>query len=234
MRAAKGKCAWRESGACVVVKVHVISTEELAKLCVEHPELGARAAAALAPRYGRRVLNGSLAWMTRVEALATGLLLLSVHGVDDNGQLSIGFAGKPCLADDSASISISHGGGCCVLASAPKAGGELGIDVEPIDTYNAPAARRVLSSKEIAWIEASDDERRRAERFARAWTALEAVLKAEGTGFERDPRAAGVPGGWDISHVVWRGHSISVATVGSCSIELTEHDPTQLFDRAFC
>lgn len=217
----------------MIVSVHVVSIDGLANAFRCCGGFEGAAPVALAPRYRRRAMDSSLAGSTRAEALATGMLLLAVHGVDDDDCLSIGRAGKPYLSDGTASISVSHGGSCCALASAPEGAGELGVDVEPIDGYNRLAASRVFSASEVHWIEAGGDESERAGRFARAWTGLEAKLKAEGTGFERDPRTEGVPDGWHVVHTVWRGHCVAVAAAMPVSIELIEHDPADLVARAF-
>lgn len=216
----------------MIVNVHVVSTVKLADALRGRAGFAEDLIRALAPRYGARVLDSSLAEATRLEALAAGLLLLDVYGADTDECLSIGPAGKPYLLDGTVSISISHGGSCCVVASAPGIDGDLGVDVEPVDGFNRLVAHRVFPVETCEWIEAADEGPVRAGRFARAWTGLEAVLKAEGTGFERDPRTEGIPDGWHVAHIAWHGHCIAVATAAPTSIELVDHDPADLMARA--
>lgn len=216
----------------MIVSVHVVSTVKLVDALHSSAGFAEDVICALAPRYGRRVLDASLADATRLEALAAGLLLLDVHGVDADGCLSIGPAGKPYLSGGTALISISHGGSCCVVASTSEADGDLGVDVEPIDGYNRLVAHRVFPAETCEWIEAASEDSARAGRFVRAWTGLEAVLKAEGTGFERDPRTEGMPDGWHVAYIAWNGHCIAVATAAPASIKLIDHDPVDLVARA--
>lgn len=143
--------------------------------------------------------------------VASGLLMARVLNVVDDSQLTYGALGKPRLSDSGAAFNLSHGGDVAALAVAQPGTGldELGVDVERVGEYVAGAARRVLTAEQVAWIE--EDPQQTPRRFAQAWTQLEAILKAEGCGFARDPRSEGVPPGWHVTSVEQRGHMLSCA-----------------------
>lgn len=186
----------------------------------------------IAPRYAGRALDVSLAPDSRIEALAAGLLLSALFHIRSDDQLVVSRYGKPALADGSASINISHGGSYCMLAVAPAEIGEIGVDVESVGACSLAAALRVFPRRTVEWIEASSDPSVQAERFCRSWTRLEAVLKAEGTGFEWDPRADGLPSGWHVEQTLWNRHIVSVAARRPFMMKVTEVDPIDLLVRA--
>ena len=96
--------------------------------------------------------------------------------------------GKPRLAADAGDVrfNLSHSGevAMAVLAS----GREVGADVESLADRPRPLqplGPRVLSRAELAQLAAAEpSERQRA--FLRAWTRKEAVLKAGGSGIDRN------------------------------------------------
>ena len=165
--------------------------------------------------------------MSRREAAGVGLLLRDVLGVFDDAQLVSSAFGKIELADGEApSISISHGGGVAVLAVsnvARSVGGPIGADIEAIDGIASIAVERMASPGEWAWIEAAADSQEHAFRLCQVWTRIEAILKAEGTGFSIDPRKDGLPSGWAASSVVFGRRVISCAARSMPHIVIKEH-----------
>ena len=105
-----------------------------------------------------------------------------------NLEFTYGRFGKPALAGRESSqdvrFSMSHSGGCVVIALAR--GREVGIDVERCrpGLVTRRAVELVLSPREAARLWALDSASR-SEEFFRAWTRLEARLKASGEGFAR-------------------------------------------------
>ena len=83
-------------------------------------------------------------------------------------------------------FNLSHSGE--VAMAVVGTGREVGVDVESLADRPRPLESlgpRVLSSAELAQLAAAESsERQRA--FLRAWTRKEAVLKAGGTGIDRD------------------------------------------------
>ncbi|MGY1652008.1 4'-phosphopantetheinyl transferase superfamily protein [Geodermatophilus sp. SYSU D01119] len=85
-------------------------------------------------------------------------------------------------------VSCAAAGGLALVAVAPHAG--VGIDLEPAGP--GPEGDEWLAAPELARLAGRAGEG--GER-ARAWTAKEAVLKAEGTGLRRHPRTVVTPAG---------------------------------------
>ncbi|MEY9401816.1 4'-phosphopantetheinyl transferase [Bradyrhizobium japonicum] len=84
-------------------------------------------------------------------------------------------------------FSLSHGGRRCLIGIAR--GGEVGVDIEPIDRRGdiSSMAIAVLSESEHArWRALSPCARRTS--LLRTWTCKEAVLKASGIGLSISPR----------------------------------------------
>ncbi len=67
-------------------------------------------------------------------------------------------------------------------------GGDLGVDVEPVDPRHATddVARRVYGPTELADLASQPDEARRVERFFERWTVKESWVKATGVGLADD------------------------------------------------
>lgn len=183
--------------------------------------------ASIAGRYALRASNGNLPIASRREAAGVGLLLRDALGVFDDTQLACSTFGKIELADGEApSISISHGGGVAILAVSDVArsvGGPIGADIESVDEIASVAVERMASPREWAWIDAAADSREHAFRLCQVWTRIEAILKAEGTGFSIDPRNDGLPSGWAASSVVFGRCVISCAARSTPRIVVKEH-----------
>ena len=100
-------------------------------------------------------------------------------------ELGKGEHGKPYLKRfPQICFNISHSNGIAVCAISQS---EVGIDVERIGTFRSAVARRVLTEKEIEFLETLA-EHERGEMFYRFWTLKESYLKLDGSGLARDPR----------------------------------------------
>jgi 4'-phosphopantetheinyl transferase len=92
-----------------------------------------------------------------------------------------GAHGKPLLRDGGPRFSLSHSGALALVAvSADR---DVGVDVEEVRAISAAGtlAQRFFSPEEARKI-ADQPRGDRDRQFMRSWTAMEAVLKAEGTG----------------------------------------------------
>lgn len=100
-------------------------------------------------------------------------------------ELGKGEHGKPYLKRfPQICFNISHSNGIAVCAISQSG---VGIDVERIGTFRSAVARRVLTEKEIEFLETLT-EHERGEMFYRFWTLKESYLKLDGSGLTRDPR----------------------------------------------
>lgn len=100
-------------------------------------------------------------------------------------ELGKGEHGKPYLKRfPQICFNISHSNGIAVCAISQSG---VGIDVERIGAFRATVARRVLTEKEIEFLETLA-EHERGEMFYRFWTLKESYLKLDGSGLARDPR----------------------------------------------
>lgn len=132
-------------------------------------------------RAGRFVRPGD----ARRYRIAHGALraILSRHTGVAAGRLRFarGEHGKPQLRDGGPHFSLSHSGG--VVLVAVSADRPVGVDVELVRSIpQAGALARRFFSPEDARALGGRPSSGRDRRFMRSWTAMEAVLKAEGTG----------------------------------------------------
>lgn len=123
----------------------------------------------------------------KLQALALAVLLAGVCGITSQTQLQVSEMGKPEPADGSFHLGLSKADELAVLAVSPT---EVGIDVEDlpkrIDRIQVLTLRR--GGQAIGDDLLEHPERLTPREFSRLWTQVEAVLKAEGTGFYADPR----------------------------------------------
>lgn len=183
--------------------------------------------APISPHYAARALNNDLPYSSRREAAGVGALLRDVLGVYEDAQLVRSAFGKPELADTNApSISISHAAGTVVLAvseAAQLSGGPIGVDIESMDEISPLAVSRMAATEGRAWIDAAGNQRDPCRRMCQVWTRIEAVLKAQGSGFSVDPGKDGLPDGWNVSFTEYDGGVISYAARFVPQIVLKEH-----------
>lgn len=144
----------------------------------------------------------------RLCCIAAGLLLRCVLGVTSDNELRQGEFGKLELTGEGPCFNLSHGGNYAVLAVDDD---PVGVDVEPVgEKLPIAIPRRYLTPDELSWLEAEPTP----ERFARLWTRLESVLKADGRGFAMEERRFSVVGDvcpWEIKTLTHDGHVISCA-----------------------
>lgn len=107
-------------------------------------------------------------------AVASGILLKDRIGIISDSQLS-SYDGY---------FSLSHSNNCTVLAVSDS---PIGVDIERISTPPSAIVEQIFPKEfQQEYHLAADKEK--AHVFYRLWTKLEAHLKAEGTGFAKDPR----------------------------------------------
>jgi 4'-phosphopantetheinyl transferase len=123
-------------------------------------------------------------------AAAHALLRVTLSELDDRPPASWRFAagphGKPALAHSGPRLTfnLSHARG--LVACAVAAGGDVGLDVEPITraTNWRGIASRYFSSAELAEIDHVQPASQ-ATRFFELWTLKEAFVKALGVGLSQ-------------------------------------------------
>jgi len=149
-----------------------------------------------------------------IRQAAKELLLSAALGITSSS-LSQNQYGKPLLPyDDNRHFNISHARDYSVIAVSS---GEIGIDIEEIKTdnrrrkYDEMTARRVFSDEYYKEFSDSDESQKKYV-FTKLWTQLEAILKANGTGFHLDPRKSPeIFSNWKIQNIELGDHIISVA-----------------------
>lgn len=185
--------------------------------------------ALVAPRYQAKA-RGKAPARSRLGEFGAGLLLALVLGVRSDADLLLGTEGKPALAEPGRHFNLSHDDGLVALAVGPC---PLGVDLEEVpETYGEPqnaALRYVLSANQLAAVEASVDP---ALSFARAWTRVESVLKADGRGLAFPVRGGRLPPGFHTwSQVLTSAaqrHVVSVAAGQDPEVHLAWHDMAQV------
>lgn len=134
----------------------------------------------------------------------------------------------PRLDDDAAGgigleFNLSNDVGLAVLAVSAR---PIGVDIENVPAaYTSPVelvARKYYSEEQRARIgDGSAYDQRVA--WAQAWTRMEAILKARGTGFSRDPRKhPEALDGWELWSCERDGCVITVAVDVPFEVELHE------------
>lgn len=142
----------------------------------------------------------------RREATAAALraLLSAVSGqAPETFRFAKSAQGKPFLAGGSGiSFSLSHSAGRSLVALSLS--GEVGCDIEDRfgDDDVMGLCAPVLHASEFDAMERLSPPERQ-DAFRRYWVRKEAVLKAAGSGFLRDPRC--IITGLDQPHAMWVG-----------------------------
>lgn len=147
--------------------------------------------------------------------------------------------GKPVLAGGP-HFSLSHSGGVVLVAVSRER--EVGVDVEalrPVPDARELARRYLAALPASRIVDAPDAERDR--RFMIAWTAIEAIAKAEGTGLAGIERRldlcdadgdrvratiAGVtqPVAWTVRRLAPAPGHVGAVAVRDVDFELRTHD----------
>ena len=114
--------------------------------------------------------------------LAAGLLISRVIGAPE----LVTDKGKP-YAEGKSSFSISHSGDIAVLAVSAQ---PVGIDIEKrADRDIIKLAARAFHEDEQKRLKSAQDKKR---EFFKIWTMKESLVKAWGTGFDREPSSFSV------------------------------------------
>lgn len=108
----------------------------------------------------------------RIELLVERLLLISLCNKDM--ELQHTGSGAPFVAGFGQSVSISHSGGYVALAAGSA---DIGVDIETKASKTLKVRARFLNSQEQSAVALND-----VAAHVRAWTAKEAIYKAEGKG----------------------------------------------------
>ncbi len=166
-----------------LIKVYLLNIEKLEeKADILLPEI--------APYYAEKYKKAKAPGVKRQE-LGAGYILRKCLGVKADKELEFGAMGKPSLnkenIDSDMEFNLSHSGKYVALAVSDK---PVGIDIERINRITLPVLKRVLppdyyrkTEEEVQSKIAGEDEK---YILGKSWTALEAVLKASGTGFVTD------------------------------------------------
>ena len=157
-------------------------------LCFLSPEERARAARFTFARDRRRFLAAHAhqrAILARCLSMPAGRLTF-IGGPEEKPAL-LRVAGAPDLR-----FSLSHSGAHALFAVT--IGREVGVDIEVIQPdVDALALAEGVFSADICNALRLLPREARVHAFYRAWTRLEAVLKARGVGFSLDPRSVQIP-----------------------------------------
>lgn len=141
-------------------------------------------------------------------SIGAGFLMHSVLGVEKDEEIAYSPDGKPYLKSQKCFFNISHGGEYVALAVAD---GDIGIDIEPIcaaeNIKNIPS--KAFTKDEREWLAKHQSD----ESFIMLWTGKEAVLKADGKGFSRDPQSISIlrTKAFYIEHKTLENHIVSCA-----------------------
>ena len=159
------------------IKVYVLNIE---KLDGEDDRLLSVIAPHYAQKYERiRVPRG------KKEELGAGFLLARYLGVTRDDQLTFNEYGKPMLnMEVNKHFSLSHSGQYVILATSDS---PVGIDIERVDRLNLNVLKRVLPPTYYERLEKEENNNTKLS-WGKSWTSVEAILKADGKGFNIDPR----------------------------------------------
>jgi 4'-phosphopantetheinyl transferase len=127
----------------------------------------------ISPIYAEKYL-ASKNTQIKKNAIASGILLRDHLDIISDSQLSSyrGF------------FSLSHSNDCTVLAISKS---PIGVDIEQLSTPPAAIVEKIFPKEFRKEYELAADAEKTLV-FYRLWTKMEAHLKAEGTGFMKDPR----------------------------------------------
>lgn len=130
----------------------------------------------------------------KIELICSALLLQNCLGFQSDEDFSLGKDGQLQKRDGTTNFCLSHARDYTILAISEDSS-PLGADIEEFmsGTDEKNLRHRELIAKKVmppALLQKYYDSRETDEEiaiFAQLWTRVEAVLKAEGTGFSKDP-----------------------------------------------
>lgn len=127
--------------------------------------------------------------------------------------------GKLEIPSSKHKFNISHSGKYVVIAISDE---EIGVDIEAIDEYSFPVAKRCYQQAELIILNQSQSKE---ETFAIIWTRKESVMKLFGLGFQMNPQSFFVSPierkcfsieeqSVFINSLIYDHHALSIATFG--------------------
>lgn len=129
--------------------------------------------------------------LDRLDFIASRMLLRGVLGSllgcrPEDLVFKRGSFGKPYLQGGALQFNLSHTRGASVLMVGPKPG--VGVDIERLDRMGSSMDSlhgSVLTDRERSWLALAAGTSQYQQRWARLWTAKEALLKFDGSGIGR-------------------------------------------------
>ena len=209
------------------VDLYVLHTEGLEKLWRVRSAPLLSTACAKAEHLFR--LQAPRATAAGLGVFGSALLLSAVLGISDATQLRYGAYGKPYLVGDGPQFNLSAADNLVVLGVCEE---ELGVDIAPvmknISDQALLALGRALGIPHKKGDEPSAELQELASdpvSFARQWARVEAVLKAQGTGFGVDSSIY-LPwmNEWQLAYLNYSASVICVATAKCAQLCLHEFD----------
>ena len=133
----------------------------------------------------------------------------------DNADIQKTPEGKPCIADSTVKISLSHTRGlvCCAVAE----GKEIGIDCERIRSVSKRVSKRVCTEKELSDIQNSKNPD---SRFLMYWVLKESISKKRGVGLRESFLQYEIS--WDDDRPLCKGYELQITQVDDFFIAAAE------------
>ncbi len=130
----------------------------------------------------------------KIELICSALLLQQCLGIQSDQDFTLGKDGQLIGKDGATNFCLSHARDYTILAISED-GSPLGADIEEFVSgadekslrHRALIAKKVMPPALLQEYHDSRETDHEIVTFARLWTQVEAVLKAEGTGFAKDP-----------------------------------------------
>lgn len=179
-----------------------------------------------------RVRNASV----RLQTLGEALVVAGIAGLTSDDALSIGEWGKPEPASGAFHMNLSNSDRLVVLGISPVV---VGLDIQPLpDAIDRNSVRTLRRGGYPLPPELDDHpELLTPAGFSHRWTQVEAILKAEGTGFALDLRKHQEL--FDRWQCRWAheddpllpGHALCVATRDGLEPRTVAADPASLLER---
>ncbi len=180
----------------------------------------------IAPHYGNAILTVKNE-KRKVELLCSGVLLKEHLGITSDSQFKVSESGCLFLADDTRGFCISHARDFTILAVSED-GSTIGADIEEISDdrfekavhHRAIVAKRVFPPALMAQYKAATLEEEPTV-FAALWTQVEAVLKADGAGFYKEPlKHPELFSLWQCQNIIYQDHMIAIASKDPVELKL--------------